>query len=150
MNIKNIITSTIVLVLGTWFTVACTTPAETVEEDQATAISQVENIITMNEGKYPHEINFFEDEEMIERLQFLLGDRYEEMISNFNVESPIVSEDGIYKLTGCKQHACPEYFVTILLDAIHDNMNVLINQDGKIDGFGEKATIDMTETLEML
>lgn len=149
MKIKNILWGAAVLMFGMW---ACTTPeqSDTAENEVATAVSEVENIITLNEGKYPREIDLFEDEEMIERLQFLLGDRYEEMLANFNVESPIVSEDGIYKVTGCKQHACPEYYVTILLDAIRDNMNVLINQDGKIDGFGETATIDITETLEML
>lgn len=149
MKFKHLILSLTALM---WL--ACNKTSQTktaAEEDAATAVVETaENIITTNKGQYPREFGLFEDEEIVNRLKFLVGDRYDEMVANFNVETPVVTEDGIYKVTGCKQHECPNYHVTILFDAVNDNMNVLINQDGKIDGFGEKASITMTETLELL
>jgi len=36
---------------------------------------------------------------------------------NFNVEAPIVSENGVYKFSGCKKHNCPSFQTIIYYDA---------------------------------
>lgn len=107
-----------------------------------------ENIITKNVGKYPHDIKFFEDKGSIERLKKLTGAQYDEMVKNFNVESPISSENGIYKLTGCKQHDCPGYATSIFYDAKNDNLNVSIDKNGKVTEFAEKGKITVSESLK--
>lgn len=107
-----------------------------------------ENIITKNVGKYPHEIKFFEDKGITERLKKLTGVQYDEMVKNFNVESPISSENGIYKLTGCKQHDCPGYATSIFYDAKNDNLNVSIDKNGKATEFAEKGKITVSESLK--
>ncbi|WP_454046672.1 hypothetical protein [Chryseobacterium sp. Marseille-Q8038] len=105
-------------------------------------------IITKNVGKYPHDIKFFEDKSITERLKKLVGAQYDEMVKNFNVESPVASENGIYKLTGCKQHDCPGYATSIFYDAKNDNLNVSIDKNGKITDFAEKGKIVVSEALK--
>ena len=154
MKMKSVLSNVFFLGLILIAAAACKTETKSETQQSEVVVTEpelkVNNIITENVGKYPRDINLFENEEVVSRLKFLTGENYLEMLSNFNVETPIVSENGIYKVTGCKQHDCPAYHTTILFDAHNDNMNVLINQDGKIKGFAEKATIDLTETLEML
>ena len=106
------------------------------------------NIITKNEGKYPHEIKLFEDKNITDRLKKLLGKQYDEMVKNFNVESPVTSENGIYKLSGCKQHDCPGYSTDIYYDSKDDNLNVLIDQNGTLTDFSEKKKITVTKSLK--
>lgn len=105
------------------------------------------NIIVKNEGKYPLEIKIFEDESFNERVKDITGSEYDAIIKNFNVETPIVSESGIYKFSGCKQHDCPSFQTIIYYDAKTDNINVIINKNDKISSFSEKGKIDISETL---
>jgi len=110
--------------------------------------SAPDNIITKNVGKYPHDIKFFEDKSITDRLKKLAGTQYDEMVKNFNVESPVTSENGIYKLSGCKQHDCPGYATHIYYDAKNDNLNVSIDKNGKVTDFAEKGKITVSETLK--
>ncbi|MEG0928500.1 hypothetical protein [Chryseobacterium sp.] len=112
------------------------------------ASSGTANIITQNVDKYPHDIKFFQDKGITERLKKLVGAQYDEMVKNFNVEGPISSENGIYKLTGCKQHDCPGYATSIYYDSKNDNLNVSIDKNGNISDFNEKGKIAGTEKLE--
>ncbi|UHO37465.1 hypothetical protein H5J24_17415 [Chryseobacterium capnotolerans] len=105
-------------------------------------------IITKNDGKYPHDVKLFEDKNLTERLKKLVGKDYDEMIKNFNVESPIVSEGGIYKLHGCKQHDCPGYATFVYYDSKNDNLNVSIDKNGKATEFAEKGKITISKTLD--
>lgn len=105
-------------------------------------------IITKNEGKYPHDVKLFEDKNFAERVKKLVGKDYDEMLKSFNVESPIVSDNGIYKTHGCKQHDCPGYATSIYYDSKNDNLNVSIDKNGKITDFTEKGKITVSETLK--
>lgn len=107
-----------------------------------------DNVITKNVGKYPHEIKLFEDKGITDRLKKLVGSQYDEMVKFFNVESPVVSENEIYKLNGCKQHDCPGYATTIYYDSKNDNLNVSIDKNGKVTDFTEKGKITVPETLK--
>ncbi|MGN7866880.1 hypothetical protein [Chryseobacterium sp.] len=107
-----------------------------------------DNIITKNVGKYPHDIKLFEDKGISERLKKLTGAQYDEMVKNFNVEGPVTSENGIYKLTGCKQHDCPGYATSIFYDSKNDNLNVSIDKNGKVTDFAEKGKITVSESLK--
>lgn len=112
------------------------------------AATPMDNIITKNVGKYPHDIKLFEDKNLTERLKKVVGPQYDEMVKFFNVESPIVSENGIYKLNGCKQHDCPGYSTSIYYDAKNDNLNVAIDKNGKVSDFAEKGKITVSEILK--
>ncbi|MBP2619314.1 hypothetical protein [Chryseobacterium jejuense] len=105
-------------------------------------------IITKNEEKYPHDVKLFEDKSFAERVKKLVGKEYDMMLKNFNVEGPIVSDNGIYKIHGCKQHDCPGYATYIYYDSKNDNLNVSIDKDGKVTDFAEKGKITVSKTLE--
>lgn len=120
-----------------------------VQQDSATTSTITkENSITKNEGKYPHDIKIFDDPEIGTRIKKVTGEKYEEIIKNFNVETPVVSEAGIYKFTGCKQHDCPAYQTTVLYDASKDNLNVLVDQNGKITEYNENGKINYSDALK--
>ncbi len=115
--------------------------------DTPSSSASADNIITKNVGKYPHEIKLFEDKSITDRLKKLVGSQYDEMVKFFNVESPVISENEIYKLNGCKQHDCPGYATTIYYDSKNDNLNVSIDKNGKVTEFAEKGKITVPETL---
>lgn len=104
--------------------------------------------ITKNDGKYPHDIKLFEDKSFAERVKKLVGKDYDEMKKNFDVESPIVSDNGIYKLHGCKQHDCPGYATSVYYDSKNDNLNVSIDKNGKVTDFAEKGKITVPKALD--
>ncbi|REC60256.1 hypothetical protein DRF65_21480 [Chryseobacterium pennae] len=104
--------------------------------------------ITKNEGKYPHDIKLFEDKSFAERVKKLVGKEYDEMVKNFDVEGPIVSDNGIYKLHGCKQHDCPGYATYMYYDSKNDNLNVSIDKNSKVTDFAEKGKITVTDALK--
>lgn len=105
------------------------------------------NIIVKNEGKYPLEVKIFEDKSFNDRLKTITGSEYDAIVKNFNVEAPIVSENGVYKFSGCKKHNCPSFQTIIYYDAKTDNINVIISKNDKVSSFSEKGKIDISETL---
>ena len=107
-------------------------------------------LLPKKRGKYPHDIKFFEDKGISERLKKLTGAQYDEMVKNFNVESPIASENGIYKLTGCKQHDCPGYATSIYYDAKNDNLNISIDKTVKATEFAEKEKLLFQNRLNQI
>ncbi|GAA4445120.1 hypothetical protein GCM10023091_36270 [Ravibacter arvi] len=108
-----------------------------------------QNIITLNVGAYPRELSVFDDSRFSARFKRLAGEEYDAMLENFNVETPIVSEGTVFKFTGCRQHNCPGYHTTVLYDAANDNLNLLIEKDGKARTFAEKNPIVYSETLKL-
>jgi len=119
-------------------------------DSAASSASSTRNIITNNIGKYPHDIKLFENKDFTERVKKITGAQYDEIFNNFNVESQIVSENGIYKVTGCKQHDCPGYSTSIFYDSKNDNLNVAVDKNGKITDFTEKEKIKVTDVLKSM
>ncbi|WP_345989964.1 hypothetical protein AAEU33_20280 [Chryseobacterium sp. Chry.R1] len=115
---------------------------------KAPLVATTIDIITKNDGKYPHNIKLFEDKSFTDRLKKVVGKEYDEMLKSFNVESPIVSENGIYKIHGCKQHDCQAYATSIYYDLKNDNLNVSIDKNRKVTDFEEKGKINVTEFLK--
>ncbi|RXM50244.1 MULTISPECIES: hypothetical protein [unclassified Chryseobacterium] len=142
---SSVSTDTLATVLPKDSTVTPKTDSATVT---AASTNATVDIITKNEGKYPHDVKLFEDKSFAERVKKLVGKEYDEMLKNFNVESPIVSDNGIYKTHGCKQHDCPGYATSIYYDSKNDNLNVSIDKNGKISEFLEKGKIAVSETLK--
>lgn len=121
---------------------------DSVSATAAPATTTIVEVITKNDGKYPHDVKLFEDKNFTDRLKKVVGKDYDEMVKSFNVESPIVSENAIYKLHGCKQHDCPGYATSIYYDAKNDNLNVSIDRNGKVTDFAERGKITISESLK--
>lgn len=120
-----------------------------IESEATSDEPEYQNLITENEGEYPRDFDVFDDSDISKRIKDLTGDQYDDVVAHFDTETPVVSEDGIYKFTGCKQHDCPAFKTTILFDANNDNLNVLIEKDEEATVFDEDGEIELTESLEM-
>lgn len=118
------------------------------EEEAIKEENQMKIYFAENEGKYTRmDLDIFSNQEFTNRIKKLVGEDYDEILENFNTETPVVSSEDVYKFTGCREHDCPSYFTTILYDAKNDNFNVLIDQNGKVKVFDEKGKITMTKSL---
>lgn len=117
-------------------------------KNDTVVVTGVENIITKNVGKYPEELKLFDDSVIGDRIKKLAGNQYDAFKKNFNVETPIAKEFSVYKFSGCKQHNCPAYQTTILYDAAGDNLNIIIDENGKSTVLKEKAEITYSDALK--
>jgi hypothetical protein len=122
----------------------------TTKSDSNAAISSAhqQNIITQNEGKYPRDIQIFKDTTITNRLKKVAGNQYNDIVKNFETQTPIVSVNGIYKFSGCKQHACPAFQTIVLYDSHHDNFNILVIQKGDTTEHNEKGKINIPKGLK--
>lgn len=125
------------------------------EENDTTAISDsaVQDtafaaLLKDNEGKTALDAKLLDNETFTARVKALAGAEYDSIVANFNTQSPIVSENDIYKLSGGRAHSVPEYNTTIVYDAQNDNLNILIDKMGEITVLKEKEEIKMTDTLK--
>lgn len=118
------------------------------EEEETTKDNIAGNLIVENEGEYVNkDLNIFENTDFVDRIKPIVEEVYEEILENFNTETPIVSDRDIYKFTGCKAHDCPSYLITFLYDAKNDNFNVLINQNGRVKVYEENGKVTVTKKL---
>lgn len=125
--------------------ISCKRTSETVTANKA---SEKLTLITQNEDQYPRDINLLNKTTVSERLKELLGEAYEEMLTHFETQTPIVSVGGIYKFTGCEAHNCPNFITTVYYDAEHDNFNVVISRQGKVKVYAERETISIPKALD--
>jgi hypothetical protein len=116
--------------------------------DTSASSANHQNIITENEGKYPRDIQIFKDTTITNRLKKVAGGQYNNIIKNFETQTPIVSVNGIYKFSGCKQHACPAFHTIVLYDSHNDNFNILVIQKGDTTEHNEKGKINVPEDLK--
>ena len=142
------------------FTISCNGKKTTaVDQAQDTVITKTdstlvatpaahENIITKNVGHYPKDFKLFDDPMIGARIKTLAASNYSNIVKNFNVETPVVEESGIYKITGCKEHDCPAFQTTVLYDATNDNINLIISENGKITALKEKGEIPYSASLK--
>lgn len=94
-------------------------------------------------GKYPYEIKLLENKQLQARLKSLLGTDFAEMKQNWNVETPIVIQDGILMTTGCEQHNCGSNRYFLFIDLGKDNINVFHVEDEKTNNYFEKGRISL-------
>lgn len=117
-------------------------------ESSSSVDSKIAQLITQNVDQYPQsDLKLLENTDFKDRLKALTGNDYENIMENFDTETPIVSDEDVYKFTGCKAHNCPSFLTTILYDAKTDNMNVLVSKNGKVKIYEEDGKITTTKTL---
>ena len=99
---------------------------------QATPVKpSVVSILKKSAGKYPYEIKLLDISEMKDRLKKLLGKDFADMKANWNVESPMKIEDGVFMANACEAHNCGANMYLLFVDLKRDNINVYhVNDDG--------------------
>lgn len=58
------------------------------------------------------------------RLKTILGKEYDEMVKNWNTETPFIKEGDILHASGCKQHDCTTYSYDLFIDLKANKINV--------------------------
>ena len=98
-------------------------------------------------GKYPYEVKLLDRPELKDRLKKLLGPDFAAMKANWNVETPIRIESGIFMASGCEQHNCGDNRYLIFVDLEKDNINVLHLENGT-QTYAERGKIALPKKFE--
>jgi hypothetical protein len=120
-----------------------TTPPANVSATPKPAQPGIFDILKKSEGKYPYELKLLENIDMQARLKKLLGKDFADMKEYWNVETPIVIQDGILMTGGCEQHNCGDNRYYLFIDFAKDNINVIHIQDEKTNNYFEKGRISL-------
>ena len=108
-------------------------PSPTVNKrdfDEKPPTSNLVPTLKKSVGKYPYEIKLLDNPELKSRLKKLLGPDYAAMKANWNVETPIEIENGIFMASACQQHNCDANTYYMFVDLEKDNINVLHIENG--------------------
>lgn len=71
------------------------------------------------------------------RLKTLLGADYDQMVKNWNTETPFEKQDNILHAWGCKQHDCSTYSYDLYIDVKNNKINVYKFSESKLTVFKE-------------
>lgn len=104
--------------------------------------------IEKHEGKTAREAGMFNDSTLVIRLQDLLKNEYPYFQENWNVQTPIEAEKGIYTASGCKQNDCSSYYSIIYFDVANNNINVLIKRGMHYKLFTENGEIQLPDGMK--
>ncbi|WPO78690.1 hypothetical protein [Flavobacterium sp. KACC 22761] len=71
------------------------------------------------------------------RLKALMGADYDEMVKNWNTETPFEKQENIVHAWGCKQHDCNSYSYDLFIDVKNNKINVYKFAKSKMTIFKE-------------
>ncbi|MBZ4033621.1 hypothetical protein K6T82_02515 [Flavobacterium sp. 17A] len=82
------------------------------------------------------------------RLKTLLAADYDEMVKNWNTETPFEKQENILHAWGCKQHDCNSYSYDLFIDVKNNKINVYKFAKSKLTIFKEdNFTIEIKDNL---
>ena len=94
-------------------------------------------------GKYAQQEKLFDNESLANRLRNLERFNYDAMKERWNTETPIVIEDGILHMSGCKAHDCPSSAYDFFWDIENDNINIFNFRGNMLKIYDEKGWIEL-------
>ena len=87
-------------------------------------------------GKYPYEVELFNNSIFLSRLENLIGvERLKFLIKNWNVETPIECPDDIFVAFACQAHNCPSTNFMIVYNFSNDVLYVGIREDDHVETY---------------
>ena len=98
-------------------------------------------------GKYPTQVNLFQNEILTSRLKNINRFDYDALIANWNTETPITIENQIIHSSGCKAHNCPSSGYEFFIDLENDNINIYHFRGNTLRVYTEKDWIDLPESF---
>ena len=123
--------------------------SETAEDSSVETVPELEipdtelGFMVTYAGKYAGQEKLFEKEALAARLKSLDRFNYEAMLQRWNTETPIVIEDGILHMSGCKQHDCPSAAYDFFLDIENDNINIYNFRSNMLRLYQEQGMIEL-------
>lgn len=103
------------------------------------------NYLTDHLGGYAGREDLFEKDQLAERMKKLEGFNYEAFLEFWNTETPIVMENGVLHMSGCKAHDCPSSAYDFFVDLDNDNINVFHFRNNMMRIYAEKGWIELPE-----
>ncbi len=71
------------------------------------------------------------------RLKKLLGTDYDQMVKDWNTETPFEKQENVLHAWGCKQHDCSTYSYDLFIDVKNNKINVYKFSESKLTVFKE-------------
>ena len=115
--------------------------------DEKPAASSLAPTLKKYVGKYPYEVKLLDNAELKSRLVKLLGPDFAAMKANWNVETPMEIEDGIFMASACQQHNCADNRYLLFVDLENDNINVL-HIENRTQTYAEHGKIALPKKFE--
>lgn len=91
-------------------------------------------------GQYPKDAKVFENADFTQRLQELLGDRYEFLVATWNVESPIIISDNSFIANACQAHNCMETNFIIVYSFSKNVLYAGIRENNEVKTYSEDGS----------
>ena len=98
-------------------------------------------------GKYPYEVKLLDNPDLKDRLKKLLGPDFAAFKANWNVETPIEIESGVFMASACQAHNCGDNRYLLFVDLDKDNINVLHVEHGT-QTYAENGKIALPRKFE--
>lgn len=95
-------------------------------------------------GQYPRDVDLWSREPLAGRLHALLGERFAAFVTNTEVQSPLLEEDGILYVTGNKQHSGGTDAAALVVDLRRDAVWVWLLVGGE-----SEALLDRDVEVEL-
>jgi len=94
-------------------------------------------------GQYPTQADLFNNPVMINRLRKINRLNFDNLIANWNVETPLTKENQIIHASGCKKNNCPSSGYELFIDLENDNINIYHFKENTLRVYTEKDWIDL-------
>lgn len=94
-------------------------------------------------GRTATDVELWDNRNISDRLEKLLGAEYAPMKAKWNTESPIGVEGNVLRMGGCEAHNCGANSYIIFMDADADNIEVVHVLNGTMKRVSEKGEISL-------
>lgn len=103
----------------------------------------VKSLFQSSIGKYPFDVNMFRNQALKARLVKLIGQsRYNYMVKNFDVQTPVEFENWNYHTMACQAHNCGGVEFELSYNPEEDALAVRYRIDGSDRFFKEKRSVN--------
>lgn len=102
----------------------------------STVLNPVDSLYTLVD-KSVIGTQFLTKSSLTPRLKTLLGADYDQMVKNWNTETPFEKQGEILHAWGCKQHNCNTYSYDLFIDVKNNKINVYKFSESKLTVFKE-------------
>lgn len=102
----------------------------------STVLNPVDSLYTLV-NKSVIGTQFLTKSSLAPRIKTLLGPDYDEMVKNWNTETPFEKQENILHAWGCKQHDCSTYSYDLFIDVKNNKINVYKFSESKLTAFKE-------------
>lgn len=108
-------------------------------EEKFSTENNLEFLISTN-GIYPKDMNLLDDSILRKRLKNLIGNSYNFLVSNWDVENPIVVKNNIFVAFGCQSHNCDSTNFIIIMDFSKNILYCGVRENNNVKSFSEDGS----------